>query len=141
MKTDDKIRNETLQCDINRGIAKTSTLPSSKNEEYGFLTDKEMLLADQNRLAEVYLIPFINDFEKKIQTIKNKGEKQMKAIEEHGKQLVKSSDEVYLSKLLKPEEIFEKLVEERQDEIQNLSKQINYNDLRYYFTTKESSPK
>ena len=65
----------------------------------------------------------------------------MKAIEEHGKQLVKSSDEVYLSKLLKPEEIFEKLVEERQDKIQNLSKQIIYNDLRYYFTTKESSPK
>ena len=65
----------------------------------------------------------------------------MKAIEEHKKQLVKSSDEVYLSKLLKPEKIFEKLVEEKQDEIQNLSKQISYNDLRYYFTTKESSPK
>ena len=27
------------------------------------------------------------------------------------------------------------------DEIQNLSKQINYNDLTYYFKTKESSPK
>ena len=65
----------------------------------------------------------------------------MKTIETHEKQLVKSIGEKDSTTLLKPKNNFDKIINERPDEKQNLSKQTNYNDLKYYFKTKESSPK
>ena len=52
-------------------------------------------------------------FEKQAKTIEDQGEKQTKAIEEHGKQLIKSSSEKDSLELLKQEEIFDELVNER----------------------------
>ena len=70
-----------------------------------------------------------NEFKKQIKTIENQDEKQMKAIGKQIKQLVKPSDEKDSPILLKQREIFDKLVNEWCHEIQNLSKQINYNNL------------
>ena len=70
----------------------------------------------------------------------DQGEKQIKALEEHAKQLVKSSSEKESLTFLKQKEIFEELANERMGEIQNLSKQINFNNLIYHFKG-ESDPK
>ena len=59
MTTDDKIKDEKLQFDINRKPAKISALSSSKIE---YLTGKEMLWSDQIRIiqpAEFTYSPFI----------------------------------------------------------------------------------
>ena len=84
--------------------------------------------------------PLGKAFEKRIKTIEYQGEKQIKALEEHGKKLMKSSSEKQSLTLLKQKEIFEELANERMDEIQNLSKQINFNNLTYYFNG-NSDPK
>ena len=42
---------------------------------------------------------------------------------------------------MKKKENFDEFINERYDEIQNLSKQINYADITYYFKGKERSPK
>ena len=49
MTADDKIRDEKLQCDINRKAAKISALSSVKNDKYKYLTGEEILPFDQRR--------------------------------------------------------------------------------------------
>ena len=46
MTIDDKIRDEKVQCNINRKEAKIS-LSSSKNDKYEFFADEEILQSDQ----------------------------------------------------------------------------------------------
>ena len=47
MTTDDKIRDEKLQFDINRKALKISTLSSGKINNYEYLTDEEILPSNQ----------------------------------------------------------------------------------------------
>ena len=42
---------------------------------------------------------------------------------------------------MKQKEIFHRLTNERCDEVQNLSRQIDFNNLTYYSKTKRTSPK
>ena len=46
MTTDDKVRDEKLQYDINREAAKMSALSSGKIDKYEWLTSVEILLFD-----------------------------------------------------------------------------------------------
>ena len=52
MTTDNKIKDEKLEHDINREEAKISALFSSKIDEYEYLTDEEILPSDQSRTIE-----------------------------------------------------------------------------------------
>ena len=52
MTTDNKIRDEKLQCDINKEAAKISALSSRKIDKYEYLTTKQILHADQRRVIE-----------------------------------------------------------------------------------------
>ena len=52
MTTDDKIKDEKLQYNINREAAKISALSSGKIDKYEFLTDEEILPSDQSRIIE-----------------------------------------------------------------------------------------
>ena len=61
-------------------------------------------------------------------------------LEEHGKQLVESRSEKESLILYEKKYIFEEIANERMGEIQNLSKDINFNNLTYYFKG-NSSPK
>ena len=79
-------------------------------------------------------------FEKQMKAIEDQGEKQIKALEEHGKQLVESSGKKWSLIHLKQKETFEELANKRIHEIQNLSKQIDFNNIIYYFKG-ESAPK
>ena len=49
MKIDDNIRDEKLQYDVNREASKLSALSSSKIDKYEYLTDGEILSADQRK--------------------------------------------------------------------------------------------
>ena len=84
--------------------------------------------------------PLGKAFEKQIKTIEDQREKQIKTLKDHGKQLVKSSSGKESLTLSKPKDIFEALAHERIVEIQNLSKQIDFNNFIYYFNGK-SDPK
>ena len=52
MTTDDKIRNEKLQYDINREAAKISALSSGKIDKFEYVTGEEILPSAQKRIIE-----------------------------------------------------------------------------------------
>ena len=52
MTTDDKIREEKLQHDINRKAAKISVLSSGKIDKYEYLTVEEILPSNQRQMIE-----------------------------------------------------------------------------------------
>ena len=52
MKTDDKIRDEKLQYDINREAVKISALSAGKIDKYEFLTSEEILPSNQRQIIE-----------------------------------------------------------------------------------------
>ena len=52
MTTDDKIRDEKLQYDINREAEKISALSSGKIDKYQYLTGEEILPSNQIQIIE-----------------------------------------------------------------------------------------
>ena len=52
MISDDQIRDEKLQYDINREAAKTSALSSGKIDIYEYLTGEEILPSNQQQIIE-----------------------------------------------------------------------------------------
>ena len=52
MTTDDQIKYEKLQYDINREIAKTSALSSGKIRKYKYLTGEDILPSNKQQIAE-----------------------------------------------------------------------------------------
>ena len=78
-------------------------------------------------------------FEKQRKTIKNQGEKQKKAIQDNKEQLVNiNNDDDYKNKLLLSgeKEIFKNIYNKRYDKIEELSKKIDYNNLKYTVTSR-----
>ena len=65
----------------------------------------------------------------------------MQALEEHGKQLVKYNDEKESLTHSKQKEIFEELANKRMEEVQDLSKQIDFNKLTYHYKGKTAPKK
>ena len=136
MTIDDKIKDEKIQYNINREAAKISALPSAKIDKYEHVTGEEIFPSNQSRIieqAKFKYFPLGKAFEKQIKTIEDQGEKQIKALEEHGKQLVKWNNEKESSMHSKQKDIFEELANRRMEEIQDLSKQIDFNNLTYCY--------
>ena len=52
MTIDDKVRDEKLQYDINRGAAKITELSSGKIDKYEYLTGEEILPSNQKQIIE-----------------------------------------------------------------------------------------
>ena len=48
----DQIRDEKLQCDINREAAKISAFSSGKIDKYEYLTGEEVLPSNQQQIIE-----------------------------------------------------------------------------------------
>ena len=70
----------------------------------------------------------------KVNLLKDQGEKQIKAIRDNKEQLVNiNNDDDYKNKLLLSEEreIFKNIYNKRLDKIEELSKKIDYNNLKY----------
>ena len=52
MKTNDQIRDEKLQHDINREAAKASALTSKNFQKYEYLTGEDILPSNQQKIIE-----------------------------------------------------------------------------------------
>ena len=78
MTTDDKIRNEKLQYDLNRELAQISALPSGKIDKYEYPTGEEILPLDSGRVieqAKFNYTPLGKAFEKQTKMIEDQEEK------------------------------------------------------------------
>ena len=85
MTIEDQIRDEKLQCDINREAAKISALSSGKIDKYEYLTGKELFPSNQQQIieqAKFTYSPLGKAFEKQTKTIEYQGEKRIKAIQD-----------------------------------------------------------
>ena len=109
------------------------------------ILQEEILPSYQKQVIEQAKFTYLllgKAFEKQAKTIEGQGEKQVEAIKEHGKESVKSNEDVYKNNTLHENQddgIFDKLSNKRIGNIYNLSKQINFNNLTYYFNSKGSS--
>ena len=134
MTNDDQIRDEKLQFDINREAAKISALSSGKIDKYEYLAGEEILPSNKQKMieqAKFTYSPLGKAFEKQIKTIEDQGEKQAKALKDlKPKQQTKALESESISK-----DIFYQILEEKIDEIVNMSREITSNNLIYKFKT------
>ena len=78
MTSDDQIRDEKLQYDINREAAKISALSSGKIHKYEYLTGEYILPSNQQQIieqAKFTYSPLGKAFEKQIKTIEDQAKK------------------------------------------------------------------
>ena len=130
----DQIRDRKLQYDINREAAKISALSLEKIDKYEYLTAKEILPSNQQRIVEQAKFtysPLGKAFDKQIKTIENQGEKQVAALKDlKPKEQTKEIESESISK-----DIYNRILEERMNEILKMSKEINFDNLIYNFKT------
>ena len=134
MITEDQIKDEKLQYDVNREAATLSALSSGKLDKYEFLTGEEILPSNQQQIiqqAKFNYSPLGKAIEKQRKTIEDQGEKQVKAIQD--KQIVNINKDDYKDKLLlaKEREIFKDICNKRLDKIEKMNNEIDYDDLDY----------
>ena len=83
MTINDQIRDEKLQFDINREVAKISALSSGEIRKYEYLTGEDILTSNQQQIieqAKFTYSPLGKAFEKQIKTIEDQGKKQVDAL-------------------------------------------------------------
>ena len=115
MTTEDQIKDEKLQYDINREAAKISALSSGKIDKYEYLTGEEILPSNQQQIIEQAKFTY----------------SPLGKASENRKQLI--SDDDYKNKLLtlKEREIFKDIYNKRHDKLEELNNKIDYDDLKY----------
>ena len=78
MTSNDKIRDEKLQYDINREAVKISALSLGKIHKYEYLTGEDILSSNQQQIieqAKFAYSPLGKAFEKQVKTIEDQGQK------------------------------------------------------------------
>ena len=142
MTTDDQIKDEKLQYDINREAAKISALLPGKNN----LTGQKILPSNQKQIIEQAKFIYCSSgkaFKKQTKTVQDQGKKQVDILKTlNGKKLetVKGNKCDYIEELLKYKEIFDDLSKERIGEICIASIQIDFNNLTYKFKDENLDP-
>ena len=84
MTINGQIRDEKLQYDINREVAKISALSSGKLHKYEYLTGEEISPSNQQQIieeAKFTYSPLGKASEKQIKTIEDQGKKQVDLLE------------------------------------------------------------
>ena len=136
MTINDQIRDEKLQYYINREAAKISALSSDKICKYEYLAGEEILLSNQQQIieqAKFTYSPLENAFDKQIKTIEDQGQKKVDAKENLKLKEQKAIEDKSDDKILMQKENRNRLLGDRLDEIQKISKEINFNNLTYHF--------
>ena len=83
MTINDQIRDEKLQYDIYREVAKICSLSSGKIHKYEYLTSEDILPSNQQQIIEQARFtcsPLGKAFEKQMKTIEDQGQKQVDAL-------------------------------------------------------------
>ena len=144
MTTDNQISGEKLQYDINREAAKVSALSSSKIHKYEYLTGKDILPSNRQQIIEQANFTYFllgKASEKQTKTIEDQGKKQAEALENlKSKEQTKAIEGKSDGKLSKQKENYNRLLNKRLDEIQKISKEIDFNNLTYYFKSSNIYP-
>ena len=140
----DQIRDEKLQYDINRYVAKISAFSSGRIHKYEYLTGEDILPSNQQQIIKKKKFtysPLGKAFEKQIKAIEDEGQKQIDALEnlKDQKQVDNISD--YKDKLLrsKEREIFEDIYKKQLNKVEDLTHKIDNNNL--IFTTLSTDEK
>ena len=144
MTINDQIGDEKLQYHINREAAIISALSSGKVDNYEYLTGEEIIPSNYERITEQAKFPYSHlgkAFEKQTKKIEDQREKKVEALKdlkskEQTKPIADKSDD----KLLMQKETYNRLLRERLDVIQEISKTFDYNNLTYHFKTQTISP-
>ena len=139
MTINDQIRDEKLQYDINREAAKISTLSSGKIHKCEYLTGEDILPSNQQQIIEPARFtysPLGKAFEV-VKTTEDLREKQVDGLKdlkpkEQAKAITHKSDDDNDNTPIR-EEIYDKILEERMDEILKMSSEIDYKNLVYGF--------
>ena len=129
MAINDQIRDEKIQYDINREAAKISALSSGKIHKYEYLTGDDILPSNQQQIIEQAKFTYSllgKAFEKQIKTVEDQGKTQFEALKT--KSINDKSDDNNNNTPIS-KEIYNKILEERMDEILKMSREINYNSL------------
>ena len=84
MTINDQIRDEKIQCNINREAAKISGLSSGEIRKYEYLTGGDILPSNQQQIIEQVRFTYSSlgePFEKQIKTIEDQGKEQVDGLE------------------------------------------------------------
>ena len=128
----DQIRDEKIQYDINREVAKTSAWSSGKIRKYEYFTGEDILPSHQQQIIEqgkFTYSPLGKAFEKQIKTIKDQGQKQDDASENLKPKEETKPTEDKSNNQQKAKIIFNKLIEERKKMMDELYNSVDYNNL------------
>ena len=129
MTINDQIKDEKLQYDINRETAKISALSSGKLHKYEYLTGEDILPSNQQQIIEQTKFtysPLGKAFEKQTKTIEDQSKKQVHALE-NLKPIERSKAITDDESLEQKEESYNKLLDKKLEEIQELSKILTIN--------------
>ena len=126
MIIDGQIRDEKLQYNINREAAKISAWSSGKIHKYEYLTGEDILPSNQQQIieqAKFTYFPLGKVFEKQIKTIADQGKKQVEVLKDlKPKEQTKATEDESNDKLSIQKEIYNRLLDERSDEIWEIAK-------------------
>ena len=134
MTINDQIRYEKLQYDINREASKISALSSGNIQKYEYLTGEDIVPSNQQQTieqAKFTYSPLGKAFQKQIKTIEDQGKKQVDALNVLEPKAIESGSND--NKPIITKEIYNNILEERMEEILEMRKEINYNNLVYNF--------
>ena len=104
-----------------------------KIHKYEYLTCEDILPSNQQQIteqAEFTYFPLGKAFQTQIKTIEDHGKKQVEALENLKQKAIESGSN---NKSTITKKIYDKILEERMDEIQEMSREIDYNNLTYIF--------
>ena len=127
----DQIRDEKLRYDINREAVEISALSSGKIYKYEYLTGKDTLPSNQPQIIEQARFtysPLGKAFEKQIKTIEDQGQKQLDALKALEPKAIESESN---NKPVITQEFYDKILEERMDQILKLRDKIDFDNLIY----------
>ena len=117
---------------------------SGKIDQYEYLTGEDILPSNQQQVieqAKFTYSPLEKAFEKQIKKVEDQREKQIKAIQDQGqlKTIKKDdNDDEDTSFISKQKQIFNEVVDERLERINDLDKKVNSDDLIYRY--KDNTP-
>ena len=139
MTINDQIKDEKLQYDINGEAAKISALSSGKIHKYEYLTGEDILPSNQQQIieqAKFTYSPLGKAFEKQIKTIEDQGKKQVDALKVLEPKAIESGSN---NKPVITKEVYDKILEERMDEILKMRDKIDFSNLTYNFKGQTAS--
>ena len=129
MTINDQIRDEKLQYDINKEATKISALSWGKIHKYEY----QQQIIEQARST---YYPLGKAFEKEIRTIEDQDQKQFDALKVLEPKAIESESN---NKPAITQEFYNKILEERMDEILKISDKIDVGNLIYNFKVPISS--